>query len=434
MPLFRKPLSELTAADIQGVIDRQQQEDIETEFKQALATRDGKPDRWMTDQSAIGNYAKEALTKEIVAFANTQGGTLILGIKEDEDKRATSILEIPKCAVLAERLGQSIMSSTDPKITILDAIGVPTNGDAGVVVFRVPPSIRAPHRDKDTRECYRRRGDNSEPMDMREVQDLTLDRTRSFKRIEDRLYEGVGLPCEKPWLHVSREAGTTGPHSMPSGTQARSLLLCAARAVAVPLEPISLGNLIDNPRLKLPCIPLVLYDKRGQQQGVTGRHAQWSPIMRGIREGSNRPNGESKHFRSINTDGRVVVEIQKSEIVYRDDLQGMPAIWLLEAFAELIASTHLLRVRMGRPDLEFALLFEWRLPPEVNILPSNVSFYDPIRMHEIYNVIADYQLSSGDRLDELFSLIERDFWHATGVEDLVGSFRYGMAASLAKVL
>jgi Putative DNA-binding domain len=431
--LFSKSLSEITAADIQAVITRQQQEDIETEFKEALSGRNGDPDKWMIDQTGIGNAAKEALTKEIIAFANTQGGTLILGIAEDGDKRASRIVEMPKCRDLAERLGASIMSSTDPKITTLEVVGVPINGDAGVVVFQVPQSVRAPHRDSNSRECYRRRNDSSEPMMMREVQDLTLDRTRSFKRVEDRLNEGAGLICEKPWIHSSKEHGATGPHSTPSGTQARSLYLCASRAVAVPFEPVSLGNLIDNPRLKLPCIPLIAVNNQGQREINNQRHAQWSPIIRGIREGTNRPDRCDKHLRSINSDGRVVVEVLKPEYVMRDDLQGIPAVWLLEPFAELIATTHLLRSRMGRKDLEFALLFEWRVSSNVNLLPSQLHFYDPIRMHETYNSITDYQLSSGDNFGELFSLIERDFWHAAGQERLVGSCQYDLPASLAKL-
>jgi hypothetical protein len=57
--------------------------------------------------------------------------------------------------------------------------------EEGVLVFRVPRSLDAPHRlNKKEREAYKRVGDESKPMKMREIQGLTLDITRGQERVD----------------------------------------------------------------------------------------------------------------------------------------------------------------------------------------------------------------------------------------------------------
>jgi hypothetical protein len=58
----------------------------------------------------IGDEAKDQLAREIIAFANTDGGTLIIGMDEDRTtKRAIPPLwQIPRCKEAANRLHQSI--------------------------------------------------------------------------------------------------------------------------------------------------------------------------------------------------------------------------------------------------------------------------------------------------------------------------------------
>ena len=63
---------DLTPQDIQWLIDNQVQEGSDLEFKEALSTR------WcaasMGDQHAVGDEAKSDIVKELVGFANAQGG------------------------------------------------------------------------------------------------------------------------------------------------------------------------------------------------------------------------------------------------------------------------------------------------------------------------------------------------------------------------
>jgi hypothetical protein len=130
--MFSKKLTELTPSDIQNVVDKKIQEDQEIEFKVALPTRDGTDDKWITSQEEIGIVAKRYIAKVLIAFANTLGGTLILGEGEDGEDRACEIKPLPQCRELADRLAASVASSTDPKLYGIEYAGVEINGDVNL--------------------------------------------------------------------------------------------------------------------------------------------------------------------------------------------------------------------------------------------------------------------------------------------------------------
>jgi len=133
-------------------------------------------------------YAKDELFKEIVALANTAGGHFFIGISESKDNPpiADAIYPVPDCADLAERLKRSAFGLIEPPIPGLNAVGVQTDPEGGgVIVFRVPQSRAAPHRSSDL-HCYVRRGSESVPMSMREIQDLTIHLGRRIDEVRSR--------------------------------------------------------------------------------------------------------------------------------------------------------------------------------------------------------------------------------------------------------
>ncbi len=123
-----------------------------------------------------------------MAFANTSGGRLFLGIAETQSRPpcAASIQPVPRCGELAERLEQSIASSVDPPLTFFRVLGVETQGNAGVVVADVSRSYNGPHRSPDL-QCYVRKGTNSVPVSMREVHDIVMRLSRRQDEIQRRL-------------------------------------------------------------------------------------------------------------------------------------------------------------------------------------------------------------------------------------------------------
>lgn len=181
IPALIKPVLELTALDLQGLIDSEIQESENVEFKQDLTPSKG------TD--SISDRAKRSIVKEVVALANSFGGRIFLGIAESDDEppKADRITAISDCAEIAGRFEQIIGDLIDPPLLRVHIEGVSTDEDgSGVVVFDVYRSMQSPHRSKSDKQCYRRRGSESVPMDMREIQDMTLRSGSRFSDIEAR--------------------------------------------------------------------------------------------------------------------------------------------------------------------------------------------------------------------------------------------------------
>ena len=98
MDLLSRDLRDLSSADIQQICNDQVAEGATLEFKADLPSNDGKgKDPWHRG-ARFSDYARNSLAREIVAFANTFGGALVLGINETKDKpsRAESTNPLPR--------------------------------------------------------------------------------------------------------------------------------------------------------------------------------------------------------------------------------------------------------------------------------------------------------------------------------------------------
>jgi len=96
---------------------------------------------------------------------------------------------LPDCHELADRLKRAAYDWIDPPLPALQCRGIEIGEKTGegVIIFRIPRSLDAPHRLNKrnlTQEAYKRVGDESKPMKMREIQDMTLDMARGQERIE----------------------------------------------------------------------------------------------------------------------------------------------------------------------------------------------------------------------------------------------------------
>ena len=180
--LAEKTLANLTSADIELLLGWP--ESLTLDYKQALSFG---MEGWDQRQK-VETSARDALFKEVVAFANTAGGHLILGVKEDPvSTEAVQIVSLSKCHDLADRLGK-MAQQIDPPIPGLEIVGVPFGDDGrGVVVFRSPASRHSPHRSTD-RHCYVRRDSRSEPISMREIGELFL-ASRSRREVFEAEFE-----------------------------------------------------------------------------------------------------------------------------------------------------------------------------------------------------------------------------------------------------
>jgi hypothetical protein len=69
----------------------------QVEFKETLPDRSGKVHPWLRGQTSVGDYPRDEILSEMVAFASSQGGSVFLGIAETSDNptRADAAVPLP---------------------------------------------------------------------------------------------------------------------------------------------------------------------------------------------------------------------------------------------------------------------------------------------------------------------------------------------------
>jgi hypothetical protein len=186
--MLSKLFSQIYAADIEDLCTRAVPEDQVLEFKRTLPGDRGRTDPWLDGMGDPTAYAMDRLFREIAAFANYQGGTLILGLVETETKppRAESINPLPRIHELASRIEDAARDRIDPPIPGLQIRGVDVGDpECGVVVLRTAASSTRPHRLKSNGQVYVRRGTASVPIGMGEIGALVLDRAQGTNRLRE---------------------------------------------------------------------------------------------------------------------------------------------------------------------------------------------------------------------------------------------------------
>lgn len=174
--MIPKPLNEIEWSDIEALRDSGREEDDTIEYKGGfsggsdfLAFNDNQ------QKTAVDGIAKEAL-----AFLNGRGGDIVIGVSEykNDHPKIEKITPLNNVIATADRLAQSLSALIEPAQTVLTvrAIRLSDGTSDGLLIVRCPASLRAPHRSKRTKECYIRRGRESVPMPMDEVQDVTIRR------------------------------------------------------------------------------------------------------------------------------------------------------------------------------------------------------------------------------------------------------------------
>lgn len=186
---FDGTLESVDADAIRQLVADALAENLFFEIKEDLG--DGnRPSYWNEGEDKVPEKARDDIVKEVIAFANADGGTLVLGISELKEGgvgRADRITPVRACADLADRLRRSLGDTIEPPLAGLEIHSVATETDgSGVIVLRTPPSPLAPHRSRSKLVCYVRRGDQSVPLDMRGIQDLVRQRDAGLNALRDR--------------------------------------------------------------------------------------------------------------------------------------------------------------------------------------------------------------------------------------------------------
>lgn len=391
--MISKPLDQITPEDIADLYARGAYESQILEFKQELPGERGRPDPWITGGN-FTNYARDRLSREIVAFANAQGGTLIVGIEETEDNppRAAAARPIPRIQDLAMQLEEAARACIDPRLPALQARGIEMdNAGRGVLIFRVTPSPTGPHRVDSDGHAFIRRGTSSVKMTMREIQDLTLDLARGAERLDELFVKRATAFAN--WLQHSQPGERGG-----------------VRITAVPLAPLPRIQRIAS-NLQPPVIPPRYVVKNGNTDTdfLVPQHGFARPIVRGLRRHAH--------------DDSVRVDILESGLVdfwYNQPVtQGLhfQLPWFFASYLSVLDYVDWMRSIVDVPDWEFAieLGFAARALTGPNLVLGVI--YKPSSTIEIADVpIIFPRIPSRSRLDreEIINLVLRDLLDAAG--------------------
>jgi hypothetical protein len=415
--MFPTRLSEVAASEVQAVVDAEAAETIDFELKRALPAKKG-ADPWMSG-GKLGDDAKDELAAEIIAFANTVGGTLIVGIDEEKTtKRAKPpIHPMPRCKEAAARLHQAISDRVEPKLPVFECEGIVTekDGTSGVIIMRTLESYLAPHRHTQNNDCYVRRNDRAEPMSMLEIQEMTRQKSRAaadaekaFNNSSDRFYSWI--PHEHRRSHPY--PGVDGVHT-EHGTTKVWVGIWAMRVTARPLSPFMLANLAKQPWLKE--IDTRAFNGSGQIRQLGWRDLNttrvWAPRLRAVErefEGTN-----SLGLDRVSSDGLIerFVWLKQPERSRprHGELEIIQFHWNV---ACVLHAAALIRAVSSRPTQHFAveiefmtsdpiLIFGYATSPSAKIPASSTTF-------------PRYEIGEPETFNELMVTVDKDVWNLGG--------------------
>ena len=179
--LFTK--KNITKTDLQALIDNQVFENRELEYK---------------DYSFVGgklqDKQKDKFIKEIAAFANTNGGTIVIGMQEDENRLPTRLsgtgMGLGDFDSWLSSFRQLVLSRIRPHLHGIDCIPVELDDDNIAIVISVPKSYARPHSfwDGNKDEFFMRHVNGIMYMDIDDLRKEFLytnglqDKIREFKR------------------------------------------------------------------------------------------------------------------------------------------------------------------------------------------------------------------------------------------------------------
>ena len=403
MAIFGGNIESLTAHDVLQLCADHVPEGTEVEYKSDLPVKGGRAqDAWHTG-GAVGEYARNAIAEEITAFANTLGGTVCIGIAETQDhpKRADKPQPLPRVHELARRIRQAVYDVIDPPLSVLEAVGIDLDGQGnGVVVLRVPPSRRRPHRHAVSKEVFYRRADESVRISMREVQELTIQALSESTRVDAK----IGMRRTQ----FRKEAS----ERLNSWHQAHEDIWgLSFQFIGLPASPIDLVRVVNRPKLvDLSSIVIARTgsgDKEMKWPYLT--NAQWKPGLRSI--STARISDTRRANYSLQTDGCCELSYF---LKLTEDRSEVHESWLIGAFGTLLTWIDRLKKESGTGG-EYILAVQLVVTGKPAYLEGFASQYDdggqlPVGTFEFPLI----SIGTSDEAPMLLSRFDEDIWNIAG--------------------
>ncbi len=176
-------MKNIKKADLQALIDNQVFENRELEYKDYSFVGGKLPDK-----------QKDKFMKEIAAFANTNGGTIIIGMQEDENRLPTKLsgagMGLGDFDGWLSSFKQMVLSRIRPHLHGIECVPVEIEDNNIAIVISIPKSYARPHSfwDGNKDEFFMRHVNGIMYMDIDDLRKEFLytsglqDKIREFKR------------------------------------------------------------------------------------------------------------------------------------------------------------------------------------------------------------------------------------------------------------
>ena len=395
--LFNKSLKKITIEDVNSLIETKKTEDQEVEFKKTLPCEKGE-DSWITSQKKVGSYAKKKILEELIAFANSYGGLLIIGIEESKTSPpyAIKLNPIPSVKALAERFKLICRDLIEPGFPMIEIHSLEIdNSGKGLVFFQIPKSRLAPHRCKTSRNCTVRREDRSEKMTMREIQDLTLNLSRGMDLIEKRFNKSRQV--------LDKIIKFRKPGSFYS--------------IRISAQPISTELDISNVFTKEECHPvfesvsLVPESGEAKQMPFPIKSLQIKPTLRGV----TCLDSDKYLFLQFTTYESGQVEyFLINDKPYEEKILFFPG-WLITLCGNCLKTIENVRNYVGGLNIEYGMEIE--IITKGNI-PIQGYWNDPYVFASLSDETIEfphYSVRDKNEFGEICSQLDQDLWYSRGL-------------------
>lgn len=143
--------------DLEAFIKDEVQENIHLDYK---------------DSRALSRKKPGEISKDISAFANSDGGIIIYGIQEERHLPKAIDEGCDDLDITREWLEQVISSNIAPRIPDLRICQISISGGRSAYSIEVPKSYRGPHQDRVTKKYFKRYNFRSEAMEDYEIADI----------------------------------------------------------------------------------------------------------------------------------------------------------------------------------------------------------------------------------------------------------------------
>lgn len=396
--IARKHVNDLTLEDLRNLVELEAAESDRLELKRDLPiSNDAKGWR---ETGKLHRSEARAIAKEVVALANSYGGRVYIGIEEttDDPKRAASLAApLPNAATLSERLGDALNGLISPPLRGLALRAIPLeSGSDGYVVIDVPSSLDAPHGFGTPPECYWRRGASSQPMEMRDLQNLFWETRTRTERI--RAEQRAAMQRFDDIQH----------------TEAKSIKY---RFTLVAAEPLALSQVTQNFRAGA----ITPQSFSGPAVGIAGyplwRNDDWQFAAFGAAKSEMKRSIPSIDYTWAVDETGVVEVIGKAWIDPDSGMQDLhidPYDFCATVAHLLYLSTYVHRFSGQSPDL---WVFDGQIasPSEVFAQnPLSQSSFSTVRFSQRGTTLRPVSLSLEDGTEDAFKEIEQRIWAAFG--------------------